>query len=204
MRRSYKLIVDTHKLSETLASGMQAIALDTGSKNFQNIYDNDISATAASSASSAETDSRMRILKDSSKDFLTPYNPDAEAKSSISKESTSTPKVIVRGNSLLRSTLTHANPSVMSESLQYLSQSIVLAVMGALFLFLVLLVLLFIFTRSSRKQVTDAKSIDKEVLIHTELLPEQTEALAKNVTASAVASATGTAVATAADRALHV
>ena len=178
MRRSYKLIVDTHKLSETLASGMQAIALDTESKNFHNIYSNEISATAASSSSSAETDSRMRILKDSSKDFLTPYNPNAGSSKEANSESTSRPKVIVKGNSLLHMTLTKSNPSssVMSESLQYLSQSIVLAVMGAFFVFLVVLVLVFIFTRATRKQLPEVSpiSIDKEVLIQRELLPEHT------------------------------
>ena len=187
MRRSFKLIVDTHKLGDSTATGMQAIAMDTtafDSKNLPHLYGAD-----SIPASSAETDSRMRILKDSSKDFLTPYNPNVNTKLDSTSTSSKAAKMttnkintanaheneIVPSSSVTRTKLiglpNAAAASAISDSSSFLTQSMVFAVMGSIVLFLGIIVL-YLMMRPTRKQVT-AAVVDKQVLIQTEVLPSQ-------------------------------
>ncbi|XP_037936585.1 uncharacterized protein LOC119670410 [Teleopsis dalmanni] len=220
MRRSYKLIVDTHKLSDSIATGMQEITLSNGiTKTLPNIYSNELS-------NSAETDSRMRILKDSSKDFLTPYNPNANVANtkdntnnvdnSISSSSSTTDKSssninsnsinakkdnTLHMNSVLRTKL--IAPMVPAKPTDFLTQSMVFAVVGAVVVFFGLLTL-YALTRPARKDVpAGASAIDKEVLIHSELLPSQTTA-AKQQGAHTVISAAALTTVAADTRTLHV
>lgn len=180
MRRSFKLIVDTHKLGDSSATGMQAIAMDStfGSKTLPQIYGSESVPT-----SSGETDSRMRILKDSSKDFLTPYNPNANTKSSSS--SSASPATSATNNKIqiktpnavenevvpslnIRRTKLVGLP-VVSEPASFLTQTMVFAVVGSIVLFLGIVVL-YLIMRPTRKHVS---VMDKQVLIQTEVLPSQ-------------------------------
>lgn len=172
MRRSFKLIVDTHKLGDSSATGMQAIAMDStfGSKNLPHIYGGDSVPT-----SSGEADSRMRILKDSSKDFLTPYNPNVNIKSASAQPSSSTAKSlntaeneVIPSLSVKRTKLIGL-PAVTETTTSFLTQSMVFAVVGSIVLFLGIIVL-YLIMRPTRKQIS---VLDKQVLIHTEVLPSQ-------------------------------
>ncbi|KAM7349847.1 uncharacterized protein ACRADG_008616 isoform 2-T2 [Cochliomyia hominivorax] len=177
MRRSFKLIVDTHKLGDSSATGMQAIAMEStfGTKNLPQIY-----GSESVPSSSGETDSRMRILKDSSKDFLTPYNPNAKTKSASNNQpSSSTIKSHVKTpntmeNELLPSlsvkrTKLIGLPAVTESSNSFLTQSMVFAVVGSIVLFFGIIVL-YLIMRPTRKQVS---VLDKQVLIQTEVLPNK-------------------------------
>uniref|UniRef100_W8B071 Transmembrane protein fend n=2 Tax=Tephritidae TaxID=7211 RepID=W8B071_CERCA len=115
MRRSYKLIVDTHKLSDSTVTGMQAITLETGNMASKEGMMPHLYGSASAmdiGANSGEADSRMRILKDSSKDFLSPYNPDNElAKKSNSDSSTSS-----SSSSTVTTTITTSTSSTTSST----------------------------------------------------------------------------------------
>ncbi|KNC30516.1 Transmembrane protein fend [Lucilia cuprina] len=175
MRRSFKLIVDTHKLGDSSATGMQAIAMDStfGSKNLPHIY-----GAESVPSTSGETDSRMRILKDSSKDFLTPYNPNVNTKTSSSTASSNvkTPNAaaasadeneVIPSLSVKRTKLIGL-PAV-TESSSFLTQTMVFAVVGSIVLFLGIIIL-YLIMRPTRKQIS---VIDKQVLIQTEVLPSK-------------------------------
>lgn len=176
MRRSFKLIVDTHKLGDSSATGMQAIAMDSAfsNKNLPNIYGAETVPT-----SSGESDSRMRILKDSSKDFLTPYNPNINTKTDSNPLSSSTvgthnvrslddveneitPTLNVKRTKLI------GLPAVSGPT-SFLTQSMVFAIVGSVVLFLGIVVF-YLIMRPTRKQIP---VIDKQVLIQTEVLPSQ-------------------------------
>lgn len=185
MRRSFKLIVDTHKLSDSSATGIQAIAMETGMKNIPDIF-------ATEQASSAETESRMRILKDSSKDFLSPYNPNANVISNkisatsapklTSKASTTTTTTATRSSSVLRTKLT--SDRTAHETAVFLNQSFLYATVGSLVLFFGLVFVYVLIRPTSVKSVpAGASAIDKEVLIQSELLPSQTPAAMSVTTA---------------------
>ncbi|XP_054730692.1 uncharacterized protein LOC129239306 isoform X1 [Anastrepha obliqua] len=217
MRRSYKLIVDTHKLSDSTVTGMQAITLETGNMaSREGMMPHMYGAAGAVDigANSGETDSRMRILKDSSKDFLSPYNPNANVASTSSSSSTSstgstssstTPTTSdatrsttiaqnqnqqeqsARHNSVLRTKLVGERP-LSVDTVDFLTQSITFAVVGSVVLFVALLVLYMLVRPSARKHVpAGAIALDKEVLIHNELLPSQTPQAAKVAATVAVA-----------------
>lgn len=209
MRRSYKLIVDTHKLGDSTATGMQAIALETPfSKSLPHIYGDD-----ALPASMGENDSRMRILKDSSKDFLTPYNPNAiiDAKPSLATPTTSattattitttTPATAGATISTTSATITistkdelknlnsaenevESGDTVISTKLigvsnlvqtssDFLSQSIVFAVVGSIVLFCGIIALYLLMPPIHKQVPVTSCSIDHEVLIHNEIMPSQ-------------------------------
>lgn len=194
MRRSFKLIVDTHKLTDKSSSSLQAIAMEnSGMKNLPNIFTQE--------TSSGETDSRMRILKDSSKDFISSYNPSAnnadktssssgtsQRTSSSSSSNSRTSNTIeselssttVHSSQVLRTKLTSSSvPGVISAD--FLAQSIVFGVVLAA-AFFVGLFLLYVLTRPVRKDVP----VDKVNLIRNEVTCEQVS------------------TATAANRTLHV
>ncbi|XP_055913798.1 transmembrane protein fend-like isoform X2 [Eupeodes corollae] len=182
MRRSFKLIVDTHKLTDKSASSLQAIAIENaGMKSLPNIF--------AQETSSGETDSRMRILKDSSKDFISTYNPSVNnvektpsssqktgsMSSSSSSSSTSRSSSYIENESstsvhmstVLRTKLTSSTvPGVISAD--FLAQSIVFGVALAA-VFFIGLFLLYVLTRPVRKDVP----VDKVNLIHNEATCEQ-------------------------------
>lgn len=190
MRRSFKLIVDTHKLGDSSATGMQAVALDStfSNKNLPNIYGAESVPT-----SSGESDSRMRILKDSSKDFLTPYNPNVNTKTASSTSSstpTSTSSSSASSSSTTRSTNKLQSLNVAeneihysrnvehtkliglppaSETNSFLNQTMLFAVLGSTVLFLAIFVL-YLLMRPTRKHIS---VMDKQVLIQTEVLPSQ-------------------------------
>ncbi|XP_065364906.1 transmembrane protein fend-like isoform X2 [Calliphora vicina] len=173
MRRSFKLIVDTHKLGDSSATGLQAIAMDStfGSKNLPHIYGAESVPT-----SSGEADSRMRILKDSSKDFLTPYNPNVNTKTASTQTSSSikvkTPNPaeneVVPSLNVKRTKLVGL-PAVSESSTSFLTQSMVFAVVGSIVLFFGIIIL-YLIMRPTRKQIS---VIDKQMLIQTEVLPSQ-------------------------------
>uniref|UniRef100_A0A1B0ASI6 Uncharacterized protein n=1 Tax=Glossina palpalis gambiensis TaxID=67801 RepID=A0A1B0ASI6_9MUSC len=211
MRRSYKLIVDTHKLGDSTATGMQAIALETPfSKSLPHIYGND-----ALPASMGENDSRMRILKDSSKDFLTPYNPNAiiDTKPSLATPTTSATRATATTTTTTTTTIAGATTSTTSSiitistkdelknsysaeyevesgdtvistkligvsnlvqtSSDFLSQSIVLAVVGSIVLFCGIIALYLLMPPIHKQVPVTICSIDHEVLIHNEIMPSQ-------------------------------
>ncbi|KAL9873880.1 uncharacterized protein ACN427_012101 isoform 3-T3 [Glossina fuscipes fuscipes] len=211
MRRSYKLIVDTHKLGDSTATGMQAIALETPfSKSLPHIYGND-----ALPASMGENDSRMRILKDSSKDFLTPYNPNAiiDTKPSLATPTTSATTATATTTTTTTTTIAGATTSTTSAiitistkdelknsysaeyevesgdtvistkligvsnlvqtSSDFLSQSIVLAVVGSIVLFCGIIALYLLMPPIHKQVPVTICSIDHEVLIHNEIMPSQ-------------------------------
>uniref|UniRef100_A0A1A9VLX4 Uncharacterized protein n=1 Tax=Glossina austeni TaxID=7395 RepID=A0A1A9VLX4_GLOAU len=201
MRRSYKLIVDTHKLGDSTATGMQAIALETPfSKSLPHIYADD-----ALPASMGENDSRMRILKDSSKDFLTPYNPNAiiDAKPSLATPTTSATTVAAAGATISTTSATitistndelknlhsvenevESGDTVISTKLigvsnlvqtssDFLSQSIVFAVVGSIVLFCGIVALYLLMPPIHKQVPVTICSIDHEVLIHNEIMPSQ-------------------------------
>ncbi|XP_037808389.1 uncharacterized protein LOC119601501 isoform X3 [Lucilia sericata] len=176
MRRSFKLIVDTHKLGDSSATGMQAIAMDStfGSKTLPHIY-----GAESVPSTSGETDSRMRILKDSSKDFLTPYNPNVNTKTSSSTASSKvkTPNAattsadeneVIPSLSVKRTKLIGL-PAVTETETSFLTQTMVFAVVGSIVLFLGIIIL-YLIMRPTRKQIS---VIDKQVLIQTEVLPSK-------------------------------
>ncbi|XP_017475407.1 PREDICTED: uncharacterized protein LOC108365773 isoform X1 [Rhagoletis zephyria] len=211
MRRSYKLIVDTHKLSDSTVTGMQAITLETGNMaSKEGMMPHLYGAAGATDigANSGETDSRMRILKDSSKDFLSPYNPNANfASSSRSSSSSSTattssttsdatkPATTTRSqtsneqpahhNSVLRVKLASERPA------DYLTANRVTAMIGSALLFIMMFMIYAVLRRKvGHKQApAGARALDKEVLIHNELLPSQVPQLAKQGAATAAAAA---------------
>ncbi|XP_055842378.1 transmembrane protein fend isoform X2 [Episyrphus balteatus] len=184
MRRSFKLIVDTHKLTDKSSSSMQAIAIENaGMKSLPNIF--------AQETSSGETDSRMRILKDSSKDFISTYNPSANnvektpsssqrssssstSRSRLSSSSGISNDIIERESStpvhmstVLRTKLTSSTvPGYFSADV--LAQSIVFGIVLAAAFFVGLFVL-YVLTRPVRKDVP----VDKVNLIHNEVTCEQ-------------------------------
>lgn len=174
MRRSFKLIVDTHKLGDSSATSMQAISLENqfGNKHLPHVYGADNVPSSPS-----ETESRMRILKDSSKDFLAPYNPTVETKSAVPTSSeneiaNSAENEIVPQTNVLRTKL--VGPPASSESLSFANHSVLLAAMGSVILFLAL-VSIYLLMRPVRKQVPVVVSpVDKQVLIQTEILPHHT------------------------------
>lgn len=104
MRRSYKLIVDTHTLGDSSATGMQAITLETPfQRHLSHIYGAGTGVPTIGSGGAElsngqsklvdnENDSRLRILKDSSSDFLAPYNPNVVIMSSTTTKTTTTTK----------------------------------------------------------------------------------------------------------------
>ncbi|KAL5277974.1 hypothetical protein ACFFRR_002921 [Megaselia abdita] len=73
MRKSIKLIVDTSQLNEVSNSMEPVLGLDAVLKNFQGYFSTEVAASDASESA----ESRMKILKDSSKDFVSTYNPAA-------------------------------------------------------------------------------------------------------------------------------
>lgn len=73
MRKSIKLIVDTSQLNEVSNSMEPVFGLDAVLKNFQGYFSTEV----ATSDASESAESRMKILKDSSKDFVSTYNPAA-------------------------------------------------------------------------------------------------------------------------------
>uniref|UniRef100_A0A1A9WF76 Uncharacterized protein n=1 Tax=Glossina brevipalpis TaxID=37001 RepID=A0A1A9WF76_9MUSC len=216
MRRSYKLIVDTHKLGDSTATGMQAIALETPfSKSLPHIYGND-----ALPASMGENDSRMRILKDSSKDFLTPYNPNAiidtkpssssssatpttSATTTTSSKATATTTTTTTSSSTTTTTTTAINTistkdelensaenevdsgdtvistkligvsNLVQTSSDFLSQSIVFAVVGSIVLFCGIIALYLLMPPIHKQVPVTICSIDREVLIQNEIMPSQ-------------------------------
>lgn len=73
MRKSIKLIVDTSQLNEVSNSMEPVLGLDAVLKNFQGYFSTEV----ATSDAHESAESRMKILKDSSKDFESTYNPAA-------------------------------------------------------------------------------------------------------------------------------
>ncbi|XP_073834588.1 uncharacterized protein isoform X2 [Musca autumnalis] len=174
MRRSFKLIVDTHKLGDSTATSMQAISMDSqfGGQHLPSIY-----GAENIPQSHSETESRLRILKDSSKDFLAPYNPDIPIKTKTSKNSNQEDGAGVAQNeityhdSVLRTKLIGVPASV--ESLSFAQNSVIVALMGSSILFLVV-VIMYLIMRPVRKQVPAVITPnDKQVLIQTEMRPHQ-------------------------------
>ncbi|XP_075154633.1 uncharacterized protein LOC142228170 isoform X2 [Haematobia irritans] len=173
MRRSFKLIVDTHKLGDSSATSMQAISMDS---QFSNKHMPGVYGAENIPASPSETESRLRILKDSSKDFLAPYNPSVNTKvkstSSSEKNSDDSEENEVHRDSVFRTKLVGAPTS--SESLGFASQSVIMAAVGAVILSLILMAM-YLIMRPVRKQVPVVVCpIDKQILIQTEILPHQT------------------------------
>ncbi|XP_067639096.1 uncharacterized protein [Eurosta solidaginis] len=238
MRRSYKLIVDTHKLSDSTVTGMQAITLETGNMaNKVGMMPHLYGGAADIGANPGETDSRMRILKDSSKDFLSPYNPNANnaaagsstttsngRSSSITASERSSSTTSERSNNRIssaKSTTTTTKATITTQSntnkytetneeeqsadynsvlrtklvdkrtanfnvTDFLIKELNFVVLGYAMLFLALIMLYMLLRPSARKQIpAGAKKLDKEVLIHTELLPSQTPEAAAQLAAAA-------------------
>ena len=71
MRKSIKLMVDTSQLNEASNAMEPVLGIDAVLKNFQ-VY---FSTEVATSDAHDSAESRMKILKDSSKDFVSTYNP---------------------------------------------------------------------------------------------------------------------------------
>uniref|UniRef100_A0A1I8PZA3 Transmembrane protein fend n=1 Tax=Stomoxys calcitrans TaxID=35570 RepID=A0A1I8PZA3_STOCA len=175
MRRSFKLIVDTHKLGDSSATSMQAISMESqfGNKHLPVVYGAENMPTSPS-----EAESRLRILKDSSKDFLTPYNPSANAKVKTTDSVNQQQRTIdaeenevAPHDSVLRTKLVAAPTS--SDSLSFASHSLIMAAIGAVIVAMALAAL-YLIMRPARKQVPQVVCpIDKQVLIHTEILPNQ-------------------------------
>ncbi|XP_039962175.1 uncharacterized protein LOC120775870 isoform X2 [Bactrocera tryoni] len=203
MRRSYKLIVDTQKLSDINVHGMQAITLETGNMASKegmmpHLYGADSAVDIG--GNSGETDSRMRILKDSSKDFLSPYNPNANVATASSTTSSSfkapvttsattkssaTSTVTARRtdgvaapaedeNSVLRNRLVDERPLAQWVA-NFLDQHPACGKYGPLVL-LVIVVILYVYLRPRVRKHMEAvaNAVDREVLIHKEMLPSQT------------------------------
>lgn len=205
MRRSYKLIVDTQKLSDINVHGMQAITLETGNMASKegmmpHLYGADSAVDIG--GNSGETDSRMRILKDSSKDFLSPYNPNANvATASSTSSSTISSKAPVTSsattklsstststahrtddvaapaegeNSVLRNRLVDERPLAQWVA-NFLEQHPACGKYGPLVL-LVIVVVLYVYLRPRVRKHMEAvaNAVDREVLIHKEMLPSQT------------------------------
>lgn len=205
MRRSYKLIVDTHKLSDSTVTGMQAITLETGNMASKegmmpHLYGADNAVDIG--GNSGETDSRMRILKDSSKDFLSPYNPNANVATASSTTSSSTSSKLSTSNSVTtKSTATstttarRANEDAATTEDQdsvvrnrivderplaqwiakFLKQHPACGKYGPLVLVVIVLVLYMYLRPRVRKHIEAiTNAVDREVLIHKEMLPSQT------------------------------
>ncbi|XP_011187529.2 uncharacterized protein LOC105215360 isoform X2 [Zeugodacus cucurbitae] len=196
MRRSYKLIVDTHKLSDSTVTGMQAITLETGNMASKegmmpHLYGADSAVDIG--GNSGETDSRMRILKDSSKDFLSPYNPNANVATASSSTSTKAAESTTANtksantrrteedaaraaeeNSVVRNRLVDERP-LAEWVAKFLEQHPACGQYGPLVLIVILIVLYMYLRPRVRKHLEAATSaVDREVLIHKEMLPSQT------------------------------
>lgn len=85
MRKSIKLVVDTSQLNEVSNSMEPVLGLDAVLKNFQGYFSTEVAASDANESA----ESRMKILKDSSKDFVSTYNPAATITTDDNDESTS-------------------------------------------------------------------------------------------------------------------
>lgn len=203
MRRSYKLIVDTHKLSDVTVVGMQAITLETGNMASKegmmpHLYGADSAVDIG--GNSGETDSRMRILKDSSKDFLSPYNPNANVATASSTTSSSTKSPVTTSastkssatstltarrtdeiatpaeeqNSVVRNRLVDERPLAQWVA-NFLDQHPACGKYGP-FVLLVIVFVLYMYLRPRVRKHMEAvvNAVDREVLIHKEMLPSQT------------------------------
>ncbi|XP_036221424.2 uncharacterized protein [Bactrocera oleae] len=203
MRRSYKLIVDTHKLSDVTVVGMQAITLETGNMASKegmmpHLYGADSAVDIG--GNSGETDSRMRILKDSSKDFLSPYNPNANVAAASSTTSSSTKSPVTTSastkssatstltarrtdeiatpaeeqNSVVRNRLVDERPLAQWVA-NILDQHPACGKYGP-FVLLVIVFVLYMYLRPRVRKHMEAvaNAVDREVLIHKEMLPSQT------------------------------
>ncbi|XP_061395295.1 uncharacterized protein LOC133330911 [Musca vetustissima] len=175
MRRSFKLIVDTHKLGDSSATSVQAITMDSSFSN-QLLTSGYGAENIPSSPSEAE--SRLRILKDSSQDFLAPYNPN---KPSITKTSKNSNEETAHGDrvesgtkyqdSVLRTKLVGASASV--DSMSFAQISVIVALMGSSILF-VTVVIIYLIMRPARKHVPAVITPnDKQILINTDIRPSQ-------------------------------
>ncbi|XP_058977510.1 uncharacterized protein LOC101890170 isoform X3 [Musca domestica] len=178
MRRSFKLIVDTHKLGDRSATSVQAISMDS---QFDSQYLTPGYGDENIPPSPSETESRMRILKDSSKDFLAPYNPSIATKTKTWKNADQRMTVdddvkdgLKYRDSVLRTKLVGAPAS--ADSLSLAQNSVIVALMGSSILFMAV-VIIFLMMRPARKQVPAvATANDKQVLIHTEIRPSPQKA----------------------------
>lgn len=155
MRRSLKLIVDTSKLI-----GNSVIL------HQPNIDINQIASSFPSTSTNDED--RRRILKDSSKDdFSSSYNPKIIQKYNKNEGEE------VRVNEIHRSRLTTTTSTLLS--MEFTSETIILAMVGAFILFLIVVIGVMLSTahaaRTQLKSVGTSTTGSRRNLVTHEILP---------------------------------